>query len=262
MGRDAIRFDAKSARESWDAAADPYTEGQATGRDYYRFEFFGPAHAELCGDVSGLRVLDLGCGNGYFARELARRGARVTGVDIAPRMIEHARRSEVHRPLGVEYVVSDAASLEDHFGDRAFDMVTSCLALQDMPDPAGALREAARVLRPGGRLVASIAHPCTDTPFREWERDASGAKRWLCIDRYFERGPIRYHWVRWPDDFSTTAVHVTLEDWFRWFREAGLQLADLREPEPSPEALRSRPDLEDAARVPYYLLLDLRKLIP
>src|SRR5271156_1307433 len=77
------RFDADSVRDEWDSAADAYAEGQATGRDYYRFEFFGPAQIALCGEVQRLRVLDVGCGTGYFARELARRGAVVTAVDLS-----------------------------------------------------------------------------------------------------------------------------------------------------------------------------------
>ena len=74
MARRADRFDADSVRAAWDAAADAYAQGQAAGRDHYRYAFFGPAHVELCGPVDGLRVLDLGCGSGYFSRELAARG--------------------------------------------------------------------------------------------------------------------------------------------------------------------------------------------
>jgi len=68
------------------------------------------------------------------------------------------------------------------------------------------------LLRPGGRFVASITHPCTDTPFRVWERDGGGKKRWLCIDRYFERGPLEYTWSGWGREFTTEAIHATLED--------------------------------------------------
>ena len=81
------------------------------GEDYYRYEFFGPEHVELCGDVEGLEVLDLGCGTGYFAREMARRGARVTAVDLSPKMLAHARRLESEDPLGIRYVESDAAAI-------------------------------------------------------------------------------------------------------------------------------------------------------
>ena len=136
-------------------------------------------------------------------------------------------------------------------------MATSCLALQDMPDVGKVLQGVRWLLRPGGRFVASIAHPCTDTPFRAWERDSSGKKRWLCIDRYFERGPLEYSWSGWGRDFAMEAMHATLEDWVGWILDAGFDLRALKEPCPTKQALRTRPDLEDAARVPYYLLFDL-----
>lgn len=251
------RFDSESVRNAWNAAADAYAEGQASGRDYYRYEFFGPEHVALCGNVGGLKVLDLGCGSGYFAREMASAGARVTAIDISPQMIEHARRIESEAPLGIAYFVCDAAAAGDVVPTGQFDLITSCLALQDMPDVPEVLRQARRAVRDDGRLVVSIAHPCTDTPFRRWERDDEGAKRWLCIDRYFERGPLEYRWKGWAYEFDTPGLHATLEDWFTWFLGAGFTLTALKEPRPSAAALSARPDLEDAARVPYYLLLDL-----
>jgi ubiquinone/menaquinone biosynthesis C-methylase UbiE len=251
------RFDAASVREAWDRAADAYAQGQSSGRDHYRYEFFGPAQVDACGDVRGMRLLDVGCGSGYFAREMARRGARVTGVDISPRMIGHARRGEAAEPLGIDFRVGDATELGGCFAAGSFDAAASCLALQDMPDIPAVLRGVAEVLRPGGRFVASIAHPCSDTPFRRWERDEAGRKRWLCTDRYFERGPLEYAWKGWAYDFATPAQHATLEDWFGWIHGAGFRLRALREPRPTEAAVRARPDLEDAARVPYFLIFDL-----
>lgn len=252
-------FDATSVRNAWDAAADAYAQGQASGRDYYRFEFFGPAHAALCGAVQGLRVLDVGCGTGYFAREMARRGAAVTGADLSPAMLAHAREIEATAPLGIRYVDADAARLGERFAANSFDMATSCLALQDMTDIPGALRAIHGLLVPGGRLVASIAHPCTDTPFRVWAKNDAGEKRWLCVDRYFDRGPLEYTWQGWPYEFRTPAYHATLEDWFGWILSAGLTVRGLREPAPTAAAVAAHPDLEDATRIPYYLLLDLSK---
>ena len=116
-----LRFDPDSVRAAWDQAADAYTAGQASGRDYYRYEFFGPAQVAMCGDVRGLRLLDVGCGSGYIAREMTRRGARVTAIDIAPRMIAHARRLESESPLGIEYQVVDAAELGTSFSTESLD---------------------------------------------------------------------------------------------------------------------------------------------
>jgi ubiquinone/menaquinone biosynthesis C-methylase UbiE len=251
-------FDRDAVREAWDRAAESYADGQAAGLDFYRCEFFGPAHAALCGDVAGLLLLDVGCGSGYFSREMAARGAHVTGVDISSQMIARAREHERSTPLRIEYVALDAAELADIFRARPFDIATSCLALQDMPDPPAVFRSVHAVLRPARRFVVSIEHPCTNPPFRAWERDAQRRKRWLCIDRYFDRGPREYTWTRWPSPFTTTALHATMEDWFEWMRSAGFAVDSIREPQPDEAAVRARPALADAARVPYFLMFDLR----
>jgi ubiquinone/menaquinone biosynthesis C-methylase UbiE len=252
-------IDSTEVRDVWDRAADAYAEGQASGRDYYRYEFFGPAQVALCGDVAGRRLLDVGCGAGYFAREMAARGARVTGVDLSPRMLEHARRAEAGAPLGIRYAEVDAESLDAAFAPASFDLVTSCLALQDVARPDAALRAMHAVLRPGGRAVLSMTHPCTDMPFREWLRDDAGRKLALAVDRYFDRTVMRIDWTGWAYDFTTAAVHATLEDWFRWVLGAGFVVRGFHEPRPSEAAVRARPDLEDAARVPYFVILDLAR---
>jgi len=257
MSNRSREFDAEAVRRLWDRAAEPYTAGQTSGLDHYRYAFFGPAQVAICGDVRGLKLLDVGCGSGYFAREMASRGAMVTGIDISPRMIELARRLESESPLGIEYQVADAAELAGLLPAGSFDMATSCVALHDMPRVErvfGAVRE---VLRFDARFVVSITHPCTDTPFRQWECEDSGRKRWLCIDRYFDREVQEFRWLRWPEEFTTRALHAPLEDWFGWILQAGFVVRGFHEPRPSEEALRQQPDLEDATRVPYYVVFDL-----
>jgi SAM-dependent methyltransferase len=252
-------FDPDSVREAWDRAADGYTEGQASGSDFYRYEFFGPAQAAVCGDVAGLRLLDVGCGSGYFSREMAARGARVIAIDISPRMIALARERENASPLGIDYRIVDASDLVHTFEPDFFDIATSCLALQDMPNPGAAFRAVHGVVRSGGRFVAAIEHPCTNPPFRMWERDTARNKRWLCIDRYYDRGPREYVWQRWPGGFTTTANHAPLEDWFDWILAAGFHIRGVREPRPTEEAVRARPALADAMRVPYFVIFDLAR---
>jgi 2-polyprenyl-3-methyl-5-hydroxy-6-metoxy-1,4-benzoquinol methylase len=127
------RFDAASVRESWDRAAASFDRAQASGLDYYRLDFFGPAQIALCGNVRDMTLVDVACGSGYFARAMAEAGARVTGIDISPRMIALAERYEVEAPLGITYRVGDAADIASHVDPESFDMATSCMALQDMP---------------------------------------------------------------------------------------------------------------------------------
>ena len=258
MPTKAEHFDPSSIRAQWNYAAEAYDRRQSTGGDYYRYEFFGPAQVALCGDVSGRTVLDLGCGAGYFSREMAKRGAKVTGVDISPAQIKHARQHETEEPLGVTYVVLDASDAPAQFPPGSFDLVTSCVALQDMSEPEQAIRGAFALVKPDGRFVTSITHPCTDTPYREWERDATGNKLALKINDYFDRGPFEFTWpaTRYSYQFTTTGLHTTLSEWLTWVIGAGFVLRRIQEPRPTEQALVKHPDLEDCDRLPYFLFID------
>jgi hypothetical protein len=111
-------------------------------------------------------------------------------------------------------------------------------------------------------MNSSISHPATNTPYREWERDEAGNKIALRIDRYFERGPIA---VRWPERpptsyaWQSTYLHAPIADWVRWVLDAGFTIRGLHEPEPTAEALALHPHLEDASRVPYFMIFDLER---
>ncbi|HYG58780.1 MAG TPA: class I SAM-dependent methyltransferase [Symbiobacteriaceae bacterium] len=105
----------------------------------------------LAGPQPGEAALDLGCGTGVQTQALSRYGLRVTGIDISPEMLARARAKAIP---GAVLLEGDAASLP--FPDEAFDLVISVTAFEFMPDPAGAAREAMRVLRPGGRLVLGV----------------------------------------------------------------------------------------------------------
>lgn len=101
----------------------------------------------------GERILDLGCGTGWTTRLVAQAGARVTGADIAPGMLEAARALSAHLDPAPDYVEADAEALP--FGDAAFDGVLSTYGVMFAGQPARAAAELARVTRPGGRLVLS-----------------------------------------------------------------------------------------------------------
>jgi SAM-dependent methyltransferase len=106
----------------------------------------------LSGDLGNCAVLDVGCGDGALTLAIRRAGAKsVTGCDIDPRMIAHAVARAEQQQAGIRYVVADGACLP--FADRSFDLVASVTVLSFLPDAEGAVREMARVLRPGGRLV-------------------------------------------------------------------------------------------------------------
>ena len=108
---------------------------------------FGTSLLELLGPRADERILDVGCGTGQLTAEIARSGARVTGLDSSPEMLAEARRNYPH----LHFVQADAA---DFSFDEAFDAVFSNAALHWVRNQEGAARSIARAVRPGGRLVA------------------------------------------------------------------------------------------------------------
>lgn len=106
---------------------------------------------ELVGDVDGQRVLDIGCGDGDLAFELARRGAIVTGIDASAAMIAAAESRAKQHGAGIMFQVAKAENLP--FSAEQFDVVTAITILCFVDDATPVFREIARVLRPGGRLV-------------------------------------------------------------------------------------------------------------
>lgn len=130
---------------------------------------------DLAGFARRLRLLDLACGQGRIARELARRGARVVGVDISEALLDKARAAENAEPLGISYLHADVTSPASLAGE-IFDGVVCNFGLSDIDDLAAALATIARVLRTGGWFALSILHPC----FPGWDADAPSSWRRQC----------------------------------------------------------------------------------
>lgn len=248
---------AERARALWDEAADSW-DAFVEGHDFYRTALHGPALLDHCGAVAGKHTLDLGCGQGWFSRQLADRGALVHGVDWSPRLIALAERHEEGRPNRVYYGVLDAAQIDERFAEGTLDLITGCMSLMDMPEPGRVLAAARRLLAPGGRVVFSVPNPVTDSPHRVWRRAADGRKEALELAGYFE-APTRL--LRWdkhvPRPFRTVQYRVTLEQWSRMFEAAGLLVRSMREAYPSAAAIARHPALADAALVPYFLSFEL-----
>jgi len=254
-------IDKEQVRRAWNESAGAWEDFVEGGLDLYRLEVHGPALLAACRPVEDLRVLDVGCGQGYFTRQLASEGGHVVGIDAAAKQIENARRHEEVRPLGIEYRAMDAARISRYWSPGRFDLVTACMAFHDMPDPLATLKASARVLRKQGRLVFTIPHPGTDTPYREWERDELGRKVALKIDRYFDSGPRTTQWrmARLNLHWETPSWHRPLTEWSEMIRTAGFVIRRLDEPRPTKDQVKRQPELEDCFRVPYFLLFDLAK---
>jgi len=156
----------------WEANAATWTELSRAGYDVYRDHNNTPGFLAMLPPVAGLLGLDIGCGEGTNTRHLAKLGAQMHAIDVAPTFIAHARETEQRDPLGITYAVADAQALP--FPGGRFDFATAFMSLMDVPDARAALAEAYRMLRAGGFLQFSIMHPCFAPPHRRVIRDASG----------------------------------------------------------------------------------------
>lgn len=108
----------------------------------------------MAGVKEGERVLDAGCGTGIYSIELAKKGARVTGLDASPGMLESARAKAGRAGLKKDFIQADALKIP--FPDGHFDLVISVCMLCFVKDREAALLEMKRVLRPGGRLIIAL----------------------------------------------------------------------------------------------------------
>jgi ubiquinone/menaquinone biosynthesis C-methylase UbiE len=232
-----------------------------TGDPWHR-ELIDPGLIALVGPVRGLRVLDLGCGNGYLARRFAREGARVTGVDSSAPIVTLAKRRERAEPLGITYHAHDAASLP-MFADASFDLVFSNMVLMDLDDAAGAIGEAARVLVPEGRFVASLCHPCYDVPNASswiWERKEYVTSVSRRVGRY--RVPFAEP-IDWKPDgvaeFRLMTYHRPLSWYARELWRAGLAITALDEPDMTERLRAESPQGSGVHEVPLHLVIESRK---
>ncbi|SDX62513.1 Methyltransferase domain-containing protein [Modestobacter sp. DSM 44400] len=218
---------ARANREWWDAAAPAYLSEHGSDLGDVDFlwcpEGLREADAHLLGDVAGRRVLEIGCGSAPCARWLARAGADVLALDVSGGML--ARAAELNRSTGiaVPLLQADAGALP--LADAAVDV--ACSAFGGLPfvaDAQAALTEVRRVLRPGGRFVASVNHPM------RWPMpDSPDPDDLQVTSSYFDRRP----YVETDGAGRTVYVehHRTIGDWVRAIVGAGFVLADLLEPE-------------------------------
>lgn len=219
---------ARANRRWWDAEARTYQDehGDFLGDADLLWcpEGLREADAALLGDVSGLDVLEIGCGAAQGARWLAAQGARVTAFDVSYGQLLESRRLDGCSGVAVPRLVqADAQYLP--FRDDVFDLVVSAFGgVPFVADSARTMREAARVLRPGGRFVFSVTHPT------RWAFPDDPGPRGLTVQQsYFDRTP--YVEVDEAGEASYVEHHRTLGDRVRELFAGGLELVDLVEPE-------------------------------
>jgi len=244
-----------SSTLSWNAMGEEWLSLAQTGES--RMQFIMPWMLRYMGDVDGLRILDLGCGEGGYSRRLTSAGAQVTAVDCSQAALAYAQAQAEREGLSIVHHLRNS---NDLFGipDGSFDMVLCSMMLMDVEDLTGTIREIVRVLSPGGRLFASMLHPCFDGNHeRGIGRQGQGETREVVVKNYFEPR----EWEA-PLPNGTTSViwrHRTLSEYVKAFLAAGLILTNMHEPRATQEEADSFRSLTMIRRIPLFLYWELKK---
>jgi len=248
------------AQEGWNALAAWRDSRMGEGGDLWHRAIIDPSLLAVVGKVRGLRVLDLGCGNGYLTRRWASEGAlESVGVDGSEANLRIARRREARRRSGARFLRQDAAHLTSLEADE-FDLVVAHMSLMDIRDAKNAIREVGRVLRPGGRFVFSISHPCFDIDLRsKWvvERVPYRATVYRSVAGYREEHAVRIPWKISESEVAyTRSYHRPLPTYVGYLRAAGMVVTRLEEPMPLPEAIRTSEQGPFMLEIPLHLVAE------
>lgn len=222
-----------------------------------RMKFIMPRMLHYMGDVRGLHILDLGCGEGGYARQMARAGALVTAVDCSLAAITYAEQTARAEGLDIRH---ERRNSNDLFGlaDASFDVVLCSMMLMDCEDLTGTLREIVRVLVPGGSLFVSILHPCFNGDYeRGIGRQGKGENREVVVKNYFE--PRIWEAPLPSGTRSVIWRHRALSEYVKAFLAAGFVIEDMDEPRATAEEAAESGALAFLRRVPLFLYWRLRR---
>jgi 2-polyprenyl-3-methyl-5-hydroxy-6-metoxy-1,4-benzoquinol methylase len=215
-----------------------------------------PYILELLDEVQGKRVLDAGCGGGFYSLWLGERGAKVLGIDGSKEMIKIAKRKASSKMLDAGFVIGDVSDLG--IEDGTFDLVLSTLVLTDVKELDKAVSELVRVTRDSGDIVISVQHPILTSG--DWERE-SGQKLFRKLDNYFMEKELEAEWENERKErVSLKYYHRSLQAYVQPFLDRRCVLTHLVETQPHEvyKEFNAR-DYEDTRRIPHFIILRFRK---
>lgn len=244
-----------SSTRAWNTLGEEWFELAQTGEA--RMHFIMPYMFQKLGDIAGANILDLGCGEGGYSRGMAQKGASVTAVDCSEPAIRYAAEQAKKEGLSIRHEIRNS---NDLFGiaDESFDIVLCSMMLMDCEDFEGTVREAARVLKTGGRLLASVLHPCFDGNHDTGiGRQGMGVDRQVVVMNYFE--PKTWEAPLWRGKTPVIWRHRTLQDYVKVFVGAGFTIVDLDEPRATDAQAEISVSIAWLQKIPLYLFWELRR---
>jgi len=211
-----------------------------------------PVLRALLPDLQGRRVVDLGCGFGWFCRWAREQGAGfVLGIDDSEKML--ARAAEATSDPAIAYTRADMEVLE--LQPASFDVVYSSLALHYVEKLDRLMSIVCRSLAPGGSLVFSVEHPIFTAPSApNWSTNSAGRKIWP-VDSYLDEGPRKTDWLTQ----GVIKHHRTLATYINMLVRIGFAISHVEEWGPTPDQIAATPAWADARQRPPFLLIAARR---
>ncbi|TSC68294.1 MAG: hypothetical protein G01um101456_696 [Parcubacteria group bacterium Gr01-1014_56] len=243
---------------SWGKVAGWYSE-YLEGEDTFQTKVILPNLMRVLSLKGGEHVLDLACGQGFFAREFARAGAQVVGTDISAELIAQAKEQGGQ----VAYHVAEASKLS-FAREGEFDVVVCVLALQNIEDLGAVCKEVARVLKPGGRFVMIVNHPAFRVLKRSsWGFDEEASVQYRRVDGYLSAAKILIDMHPGKSAATeTVSYHRSLQDFFKALTVHGFAVSKLEEwisHKVSEQGPRQKAENTARKEIPLFMLLEARR---
>ncbi len=211
-----------------------------------------PTLQRMLPDLAGSRVVDLGCGYGWFCRWAADQGAsEILGIDVSARMLERARNA-TDDPR-IDYRQGDMEKPD--LGIGSFEVAYSSLALHYLPDLDPLFADVYTALEAGGRFVFSVEHPIVTAPSEQRFRGTSAGRQVWQLDGYLDEGERVTEWLT----SGVIKYHRTIETYVGSLLSAGFGVTGLIEWGPSDAQIADRPELAPERERPAFLLVGAQR---
>jgi ubiquinone/menaquinone biosynthesis C-methylase UbiE len=249
---------------SWGKVAGWYDEMLENKDGTYQKEVILPNLMRLVNPQKGEKIIDIACGQGFFSRALQEVGAEVTGADIAKELIGLAK---IHSSQSIKFEVAPADALA-FAKDATFDKALIVLALQNIENLQGALREAYRVLKPGGTFYIVLNHPAFRIPkSSSWNWDHETHRQYRRIDSYMsdarERIEMNPGAQKAGEKRFTISFHRPLQLYFKMLNKAGFLMGRVEEwvsHKKSNAGPRQAEEDRIRKEIPMFLFIEAKKL--
>ncbi|MES2224393.1 MAG: class I SAM-dependent methyltransferase [Patescibacteria group bacterium] len=251
-------------KTDWNNIAQWY-DNYLVGEDTYQAQVIAPNLLRLIAPQKGQRILDVACGQGYFSRMCAEKGADIVGIDQSAVLVEKAKAQASGKEF---YIVGNAETL-DAYKLEACDTVFSVLALENIKNIPAVMEGIQQLVKEGGKVIFVLLHPAFRIPqHSDWGFDSKKTVQYRKVEKYLSEVSIPIELAPFKGSKETKKVttvtfHRSLQWYMKAFRNAGFAITNIEEwnshktSQPGP-----RQHAEDAARkeIPMFMALELKKL--